>query len=404
MPDTEVHELVRAVAAIDDDCGDRDALTTALGQLRRLRSWCQSRGALFAKLLAETSSTPEDDLRQAGRTSARAAARQLDRAGTTQALPSLGSDLADGHVAGEHVDVLTRALRQLEAHEREALLARADQLRAAARTMSPDEFERWVADEVRRLRHHNGEDRLRQQQRDSRLRTWVDLHSGMWNLRGEFDPATGSMLAQRIKAMVETLFAEHTPDTCPTDPVEKQHHLRALALVAFTEGRGAGKSRPEVVVVVDTTQSDPVDGGPSIDWGLPVQVPRSVLDELLDAADVRTVATRNGVVFHAPGELNLGRSTRMANRAQRRAARALYATCGIPGCSVRYDNCKLHHVRWWRHGGPTDFDNLLPLCSRHHHCVHDRGWLLSLAADRTLTVHLPDGRTFVGHPNRRRAP
>ncbi|MCB1134438.1 MAG: hypothetical protein KDN05_25205, partial [Verrucomicrobiae bacterium] len=39
-------------------------------------------------------------------------------------------------------------------------------------------------------------------------------------------------------------------------------------------------------------------------------------------------------------------------------------------------------------------DNLIPLCSRHHHVVHEGGWTLELASDRTLTIRQRDGRTF----------
>jgi hypothetical protein len=106
---------------------------------------------------------------------------------------------------------------------------------------------------------------------------------------------------------------------------------------------------------------------------------------------VHTVVVRNGVVLHAPGNLNLGRSTRLANRAQRRALRGLYATCAIPGCTTHYDRCKLHHVIWWRHGGRTDLDNLLPVCSRHHHKIHDSGWVVELGPNRQLTIRYPDG-------------
>ena len=110
---------------------------------------------------------------------------------------------------------------------------------------------------------------------------------------------------------------------------------------------------------------------------------------------------RGGVVLHAPGCLDLGRTTRVANRAQRRALRALYRTCAIPGCDTRYDLCQLHHIIWWEHGGRTDLANLLPLCVRHHHAVHDNGWHLVLAADRSLTVTYPDGTTETAGPPRR---
>ena len=114
-----------------------------------------------------------------------------------------------------------------------------------------------------------------------------------------------------------------------------------------------------------------------------------------------------GVVLHAPGQLDLGRSTRLANRAQRRTLQALYPTCAIPGCTIRYDLCKLHHVHWWEHGGPTDLHNLLPLCVTHHHAVHDRHWQLNLTPNRQLTITYPDGTTNrTGPPRRadRRAP
>jgi hypothetical protein len=96
-------------------------------------------------------------------------------------------------------------------------------------------------------------------------------------------------------------------------------------------------------------------------------------------------------VLHAPGELNLGRTSRLANRAQRRALRSLYATCAIPGCTVAFANCKLHHVIWWRHGGRTDLDNLLPVCAHHHSKIHHDGWIIELGPDRHLTLRFPDG-------------
>ena len=115
------------------------------------------------------------------------------------------------------------------------------------------------------------------------------------------------------------------------------------------------------------------------------------------------VIVRNGVVLHAPGMLDLGRSTRLASRAQRRALRAMYRCCAVPGCDVRFDHCTMHHVVWWRHGGATDLHNLLPLCHRHHGNVHHDGWELRLGPQRRLTVTLPDGTVRSTGPPRRSA-
>ena len=131
--------------------------------------------------------------------------------------------------------------------------------------------------------------------------------------------------------------------------------------------------------------------GPNAQWSIPVELPARVLAELVGDADVSPVVVRNGVVLYAPGTLRLGRTTRLANRDQRRALRGMYSTCAIPGCRVHYDRCKIHHVRWWRHGGETDIENLLPVCTKHHSDIHDRGWHIELDRHRRLTLTLPDG-------------
>ena len=51
----------------------------------------------------------------------------------------------------------------------------------------------------------------------------------------------------------------------------------------------------------------------------------------------------------------------------------------------------IHHViAWIRQRGPTNLDNLLPLCARHHHDVHEGGWQLRLHPDRTINLHHPN--------------
>ena len=158
--------------------------------------------------------------------------------------------------------------------------------------------------------------------------------------------------------------------------------------------------RPEFTLVIDTTMLD-TDGNPTVDWGIPVRVPWSRVQDLCRNAAIRPVIVREGAVIDADGELNLGRTTRLANRAQRRALRAVYATCAVPGCSVAFNHTKPHHVHWWRHGGPTDFANLLPLCSKHHHAAHEGGWRFTLGPDRSLTIELPSGEVMkTGPPSR----
>ena len=395
----EVYKWIGIVAGVDPGCRDRATLIAAVASAARLRAWLDGRDVQLASQLAEVASFPEQELAGAARTSLRDAGRVLERARTVERIPALDDALAGGAVGGAHVDVLSQALRQLEPGQRHALVDRAEALVEVASRSTPDELRRAVAAEVRQIRRDDDMARLEQQRRSTRLRTWVD-GDGMWCLAGRFDPETGLRLHGRLTGAVEALFAEQVPDHCPSDPLERQGFLRAHALAALTGGTVARAGRPEVVVVVDASAPDAA-GSPAVDWGLPVELPADVLRRVFEVGHVAPVVVHRGLVLHAPGRLDLGRTTRLANRAQRRALRALYPTCAIPGCDAPFERCKLHHVRWWEHGGATDLANLLPLCVEHHHAVHDRGWLLHLACDRQLTITYPDGTTQRARPDRR---
>ncbi len=387
-----VLERVGRIGAVRvNGAADRAARESALVEVRRVRAWLDASEADLVRGLAAEVSFPEQSIAASSKGSIGQASTVMERAVTLESTPAIAAALEAGAVTAGHVDAITRAGKTLDAAQREELLGRVDALAAVAEQVSQAEFARRVRDEARRLQAADGMDVLERQRRATSLRTWVDVE-GMWNLRARFDPLTGVSLDARIGESLEALFATSTPDSCPSDPGAKQDHLRALALADMILTGGTSKpGRPEYVAVIDADTAD--DSGPRTEFSIPVEVPWRVLAELAGDADVQAVVVRNGVVVHAPGNLDLGRSTRLANRAQRRALRGLYATCAIPGCGTHYDRCKLHHVIWWRHGGRTDLDNLLPVCSRHHHDIHDSGWEVTLGPNREFTIRYPDGTT-----------
>jgi hypothetical protein len=394
MDVAEVHEQIDVVAA-------RCSWTGAAAAIGKVRSWLDGQELEVAAHLADTASFPEQALADAEHASLRDATRVLDRCQTVRALPDVGAAAVAGELSAAHVDVFTRALRRLEPGQRDHFAERAAGLAELASRASPEELGRAVAAEVRRITWADGLTRLERLRRNIRVRTWVD-DDGMWCLKAQFDPETGVALHQRLDAVVGRMFAEQTPEDAPSDPIERQGFLRArgLAALIMDDHRPSRPPASEVVVVVDATAVDDL-GQPAIDWGLPVDLPIQVLHEHFDRAEVEPVVVRGGLVVHASGQRDLGRSTRLANKAQRRVLRGLYPTCAIPGCQARFDRCKLHHVVWWEHGGATDLVNLLPLCVQHHHAVHDRGWRLTLSPDRQLTVDFPDGtRQTTGPPRR----
>ncbi|CAN5537952.1 hypothetical protein BH10ACT2_BH10ACT2_14730 [soil metagenome] len=395
-------DLLNAARSLDDSATDRASIVAGLQATAQLMAWCESQQLVGARALHKLGVPAEVVLAQATRCNARDAERVIARSDTAAAAPVFGIALAAGRIAGGHIDQLTVTLRRLEPTQRKVLLADASRLVALASASSPDEFGRTLRAEERRLATDDGMPRLERQRSGVRLRTRTDIESGMNVFTLWVDPVTGLMLHNKITAATEALFHSATPAGCPSDPLEKQAFLRAHAFLNLIEGTGIRLGRPEVVVVVDTSTPD-VTGAPTVDWGFPVEIPHRVLVDLFGRADVHTVIVRNGVVLHAPGELDLGRTTRLANRAQRRALRALYATCSIPGCAARFDLCKIHHVDWWENGGRTDLANLVPVCVKHHHSIHDKGLQLHLADDRTLTITQADNTVMKTGPPKRRA-
>ena len=399
----DVQCLVGRVAAVDSSCADVGVVRAAVGDLRRLKSWIEGRELACARLIAGLSSFPEKSLAEAARTSLRGGEDLLRRAATIEQIPAIGTSLDAGRVAGEHVDVLTRTLRELQPAARQLLVDDGARLAMIAEQSTPDEFARTVRDHARRLEaDSDGLERLQRQRRAIRLQSWIDKTTGMGRWSANWDPATMVTLETRLDAQVDTMFHAALPEGCPTDPLEKQAHLRALALLAMLDGSGTRVGRPELVVVEDHTTPGP-DGQPCIDWGLDVDLPREFLDEIRQRATIYAITVRDGRIIDAPGHLNLGRTTRLANRAQRRALRGLYATCAIPGCRVRYNRTKLHHITWWRNGGFTDLHNLLPLCEQHHQHIHHDHWLITLGPHRELTITLPDGQIMTTGPPHRDA-
>ena len=119
----------------------------------------------------------------------------------------------------------------------------------------------------------------------------------------------------------------------------------------------------------------------------------------VSAETLRRVACDCGLIGHEGEALNIGRRSRSVPPAIRRALMLRDHGCAFPGCShTRFLHA--HHLQHWLHGGETRLENLLMLCSFHHHLVHEGGWRISAGADKTFLFHLPDGKPLAAVPPR----
>jgi hypothetical protein len=121
--------------------------------------------------------------------------------------------------------------------------------------------------------------------------------------------------------------------------------------------------------------------------------PASIGDEDLAARLRAAAAMLPPVLGGAPTQpLEVGRTSRVVQAAQRTALAVRDGGCVFPGCSRPLAWCEAHHLRHWLHGGPTDLANLALVCRAHHRAVHEGGWRLARGPDGNLTATPPHRR------------
>lgn len=85
--------------------------------------------------------------------------------------------------------------------------------------------------------------------------------------------------------------------------------------------------------------------------------------------------------------IDVGRANRVPSPPVRRALEARDKGCRWPNCERPATWSAAHHLVHWTRGGPTDLDNLVLLCHRHHSLVHRDGWQVIRQEDgRLITV------------------
>ncbi len=155
--------------------------------------------------------------------------------------------------------------------------------------------------------------------------------------------------------------------------------------------RPAGRHRPHLNVVVnlDDLQSPPGHG--TTVEGTPVAA-SSLAQLLCDSALHRVVLAGRSTI------LDYGTATRTIPAPLWNALIVRDRHCRFPGCDRPPAWCEGHHVVPVTDQGGTALDDLVLLCSRHHHRLHHPGWHAKLRPDATFTVTDPTGRVHTTDP------
>ncbi len=324
-------------------------------------------------------------LRSVGRVSSRAASRVASTAKRMSELPATAESLAAGRISAEHANVIADAARRVDP----ALVD--TELAPMASRESADLFARhareWVTgqqEEVDIARRHARQQKLRS------VKRWVD-DDGMRVWLARIDPVAAKELESVLDAEYDRLWrADGGRDMRPTDPgwrSPEQRMAEAFTNLITQQGSDTATAthvRHQMLSIVDLNRmrTDQPEGRADLTDGTPL--PQSVLERLACISDI------SGVIFDGPGKpIWIGRTHRTASTAQWKGLIARDGGC--IGCGADPNRCEAHHIDPWNRGGLTDITNLVLVCSRCHHNIHDRGMRL---------IRRPNGGWTIGPRDR----
>ena len=442
--------IVTQLNAVDLRAMSLDGLHGAAAGVKRVRAALDALEARLLTVAADRTFDPAaglEMLRAGGGCSQREARRKLRRAEALDEMPKVADALAGGDITAEHADALVQAARSTSSEAVDGDAGLLEKAKALPADLAAREVTDWTS---RRQTIEDREAKFRRQRAMRSHRTWNDSE-GMVNFRTRLDPVTGAQARAVIDDIANRLHrADGGRDAKPGQtPTWDQRNADALAAalginpIPGTDqhssaeppdggpGRGAGgpgrgvargpASAPPPAPTAPVTgpagrnnPQPPVTGpaggnrpGPSLRNQILViahtnaitgadpdarceipgtgPIPRSELERLACEAELfGALFSRNGLpLWH-------GRRTRTVTPQQWRTLIARDRGCVL--CAAGPSHCHAHHIVAWTAPaeGPTDIDNLVLVCNRHHHHIHQHHLTLTRNPNGQWNTHTPN--------------
>jgi hypothetical protein len=321
-----------------------------------------------------------------------AAAALIHTARELRAMPATQTAFAAGQLGLAKVRLLAAAAGQapeLFASEEAFLVEQVVRLRVdeAAKVLAY-----WSA-----LANPDGTADRHARQHEARRLHLSQTIDGMWRLDGDLTPEMGEVVRDAIDRITkralaaEKALADATGDPISTSAAQRRAdalvELARHATAAGEHGNGLNVAAITAVVNADTLADPSVGPAEPVGETANGEIVTKAMAERLscDCSLSRVVMGPDSV------PVDLGMTARLPSPAQRRALAARYRGCAFPGCDVAPGWTSAHHIIHWNRGGPTDLQNLVPLCPFHHHRVHEGGFGLERRAEGSLHFTRPDG-------------
>ncbi len=338
--------------------------------------------ALRARAAAEFSrregeKTTEKVLKRQSGNSTRGSRTEVEVANRLRDLPGTKKAFEDGEITYGHAKIIAKTSKRSEIDEDELVdRAKKEPVDVFAHTARKHEHDRARDDGVSKL----------EQQKKSRAATIrVDSADGMTVVWAKFDPVTGARVKSVLSGKADELWRKEDRNHRRST---SQRMADALAELICQPPGGRKKSRRRTTLFLVANYDK--DGRKIRDATLAdgTPVPVAVFQDL--ACDGKIVPA----IFDGRGQpLWVGRARRLATWTQRMALIARDRGC--VGCGADPDWCQAHHIVPWEADGLTDIENMVLLCSRCHHQIHDEGWQIR---------QTPSGKHVMQPPHPRHRP
>src|SRR2546421_1074827 len=278
-------------------------------------------------------------------------------------LPTVRQALHEGLIDGEHIDAITKTLKQLpdsvDAATRELVEAN---LGETARSENPLTVHRHGEMFLQRL-HPDGQEPTDAAEPTNSF-AFTRTRMGGMSFRGHLAPATAELFEQLLDKGAKPTQA----DTRTRD----ERYGDAFAELVYRAADPQGGARTHITVTMDYHTLVDGIGTTTLETGCPL-APETARQLACDADLIPLVLTSESV------PLDAGRSRRLVKPSQRRALVARDRGCAFPGCCNPARWADAHHIRHWQDGGLTNVDNLVLVCRAHHTLLHASAWKVRLA-------------------------
>jgi len=192
--------------------------------------------------------------------------------------------------------------------------------------------------------------------------------NGRFRMHVDLDAATGSIIENALTEARDSLFQHGDQHVDWADALQEVAQ-RSLDTVTSPQRR----TRFHTHVHVDATSGVTDARGCGVD------------QQVADYMTCDGLRTEVFEVNRVP--ISVGRTQRIVPERTRRTVIHRDGGCRVPGCDD-HRWLDVHHIVHWANNGPTDTDNLIALCGKHHRTHHQGRLGITGNADD------PDGVTF----------